>query len=217
MYSLSLCCVSKFEPFSSRFINLMSNWCKKTGTEFVLALDAPDEPNLISRLKYPFPIPTTVVHSKGYIESVLDSVIDKCSGDYVLRLDDDEFMSLEMQKWLEKRDFKSDLYTFQRANLWEDENHYIANTPLWPDIQTRLATKEKSYGRTEIHCLSPYGFGEALDYKILHYKYLIKDYRERKSIAERYEAVKPSAGLGSLYKQYYLPEDCFERIQTYEL
>lgn len=205
--SNTLCCVSKVEPYSYRFLKHMSDWCVSRGWQFLLAVDG--DSYSIERAfdftSYVFP-----VHSDGYIESVLDKVIDRCEGEYIFRLDDDESISNGLSDWFDYYDWnRHEIYTFPRYNLWLDEQHYIPG--LYPDNQIRFATKAKSYGRNKIHNLSPHGFGYSVtEAPILHHKFLIKDYDERKRIAEIYEKIQVGAGLGN-YLKYNLPEDYYSK------
>lgn len=201
----TLCCVSKLEQSSLPFLRKMSNWSKEHEWEFLLAVDGSD---IQMEQGYDFTPSVFQVKSQGYVESVLDHVMSKCSGDYIFRLDDDEFFSPELSEWLVKTDLKKhQVYSFPRRNLWLDENHFIPG--LYPDTQIRLTTKRKSLGRNVIHNLSPHGFGLTVDKPMYHYKFIVKDYKERKSIAETYERVKKGAGLGE-YLKYNLPEDYYK-------
>ena len=200
MTELTVCCVSRGDEKSLPFLRKMRDWCDRTNSEFLLAIDGADVPEFSSTC--------IKVRSLGYIESVLDSVIDHCSGDYIFRLDDDEFFSDKLSNWLEqnKSNFEDDVYSFSRFNLWKNEDYFIPG--LYPDTQIRLTTKEKAKGRNKIHNISPYGFGTTLHLPILHYKFLIRSYEERKEIAEKYESVSTGAGFGD-YLVYNLPEDYY--------
>lgn len=213
MPNLSLVCVSQLEPHSIRFLKQMSEWCKNRNFEFVLGVDGSD---IQVEKAYEFTSKVVPVKSDGYLESVLDDVKSKCSGDYIMRLDDDESMSIGLSSFLTKLDFPHGVYTFSRANLWGDEHHFITNGGLYPDIQTRLFRADLAGGRTQIHRLSPHGFGKVLPLRILHYKFLVKSYEERLEIAKRYETVEKGAGLGEVYKKFNLPEDCFVDLKVLE-
>ena len=53
---------------------------------------------------------------------------------------------------------------------------------------------------------------------ILHTKFLLKDYEERKAIAENYDSVRAEAGTGKVYLPFSLPEDSFqEPVNAYKL
>jgi hypothetical protein len=195
---LSILCVTRNELCVQRLLEKMKKDADFIGAEFVKVVDGVD------------------VHSNGSIESVLDEAIAMCKDGWILRLDDDEEMSADLKSWFHSSPVAiPDLFTFPRLNLWVDERHYILNENLYPDLQTRLAKKEQSGGRQVIHAGSPFGVGGIVDKPILHHKFLIRDYNERKAIAERYESIAPGAGMG-FYKVYSLPEDCIE-IRTGEL
>jgi len=187
---ISILCVTKNEPHAEPFLTAMENDAKVIGAEFVRVVDGVD------------------VHSNGCIESVLDQAVSMCHGDYVLRLDDDESLSGGLRRWLQvPSSLASGIYTFPRRNLWGNDTHYITNDLLCPDLQTRLTTKDKAGGRGMIHGGSPFGIGTIISLPILHHKYLVRSYEERKAIAETYESISPGAGFG-FYKIYSLPEDC---------
>ncbi|RPI95498.1 MAG: hypothetical protein EHM40_02790 [Chloroflexi bacterium] len=194
---LSILCVTKNEPRAKPFLADMCLVAEALGAEFVKVVDGTD------------------VHSGGYLESVLDEAVAMCHGDYVLRLDDDEMIGEDFVDWLSRGEFDSGIYTFPRWNLWGDEKHYIVNDMLYPDLQTRLTAKELAGGRQTIHSGSPFGIGMVMSFPILHYKYLVKSYAERKAIAQIYERIVPGAGFG-FYKIYSLPEDC-TAIRTEEI
>lgn len=210
---LSFLFVTKGQPYAERFIEVarnVANQCQNA--EVVIALDR-ERYTPIAR----FADFCGLVKSAGYLESVLDEAVEMCRGDYVLRLDDDEMPSAAMAQWLiDEKYLETQSWAFHRANLWGSEETYITNHPLWPDIQTRLAIKEKSGGRKEIHIGSPHP-GRNAPCMIEHHKFLIKNYAERKRIAEGYEKIKTGAGLSDTYKPFSLPEDCLAEINLAKL
>lgn len=158
------------------------------------------------------------VHSQGYIESVLDDALKVCAGEYVLRLDDDETCSPEMVEWLASGTWaQSDIWTFPRQHLWQDEQHYILNPPLWPDPQTRLMVREKAGARIGVHQACPFGAGHDTFAPIRHHKFLVRTKRERIALAEHYERITAGAGLSPTYKPFQLPEDCYAELDLAEL
>lgn len=209
MSDLSILCVTKCGAHSGPFLLHFAELANRLCTELVLALDnAEDTP--------PLAYNTTIypVCSDGYIESVLDDAVDACSGKYVLRLDDDERCSPQMIDWLERGCYReADHWAFPRMHLWLDEQHYITNPPLWPDLQTRLSTKEKSGGRTRIHVGSPHGTGKVADVAIEHHKFLVKDLDERERLVAHYESLQPGAG-SSHFQPFSVPERFADRIQV---
>lgn len=147
------------------------------------------------------------IPSRGYIESILDEAIAHTSPlrRYVFRVDDDESLPGSTVNWLASGAYRlRPHWKFNRAHLWTDEQHYIANLPLWPDPQTRLSTRELSLGRSTIHCGSPHGGGELAPVPIYHHKFLVKSLAQRQEIIARYNGIYP--GSGSNFLAFSLPE-----------
>lgn len=154
-----------------------------------------------------------VMYSAGYLESVYNAAVQKCGRDYVLRLDDDETISPALMAWLSEEKYLSgDLWTFPRCNLWGDRDHFITNSPLWPDIQTRLGKKGLMGGRYHIHEGSAHGTGQIAPCAILHHKFIVKSRPERERIAAKYDSVRPGAGTGQTYAPFGLPEACYNKL-----
>lgn len=131
----------------------------------------------------------------GCLEAVLDVAVSSCPGSYILRLDDDEKATPELEQWLAAREFLADdHWAFPRLNLWPGEDSYITSHGLYPDLQTRLSTKAKSGGRHRIHAGSPFGTGRVAPCAIEHHKFLRRSFDERERLLDRYEALQPGAG-----------------------
>ena len=192
--NLSILCITEGRDYGKPFIAEMAKVAENIGCEFVLIEDGSD------------------VHSAGHIESVLDEAISRCSGEYILRLDDDESLHPDAVGWLRAKGYRvADHWALQRQNLWPDAEHFIANKPLWPDLQTRLSVKAKSGHRSEVHAGSPYGTGRVAPYPILHHKFLVRSREEREALVQRYENI--AAGAGSQYVMFSLPERYEEVLQ----
>lgn len=114
---------------------------------------------------------------------------------------------------MEKKYIYSDLFAFPRCNVIEGDK-FILNKPLFPDLQTRLTKAEKAGGRKEIHAGSPFGTGTVIPCAIMHDKFIVRSYEERKSIAENYESVKTGCGLGEHYRAFSLWEDFYKEPKT---
>lgn len=182
----------------------------ENGWEFVLGADGRDAQNVAEN----FSTNVIPVTTGGYIETVLEDVMSRCSGDYILRLDDDEALSEALLEWILKENLTEKTYTFFRANLWRDTKHFIKK--IWPDSQTRLTRKDCSTWSKEIHSISPHGFGVEVPKAILHYKFLVKSYPERIEIARKYESIRDGAGFGE-YKKFSLPEEIDNSNDVYSL
>jgi hypothetical protein len=176
---LSILCVSDVKERAVPFIAEMGQLAERLGAEFVLAQDGKD------------------VHSKGYIESVLDEAIALTRGDYILRLDDDEKCSPAMIQWLEAKEYeRGDHFTFPRVHFWRDPNTVILEQYYFPDLQTRLSTRAKAGGRSQIHSGSPFGGGTVTRVCIEHWVYLVKSYEERCATGVRYNQIRAGADGG---------------------
>lgn len=203
MSTLSILCVTKAERHARPFLSAMGDLARQIGAEFVIAADGLEAVHALQDEEYGV---VRHVHSRGYIESVLDEAVGFCGGDYVLRLDDDERCSPAMVEWLRSGEWRAtDVWKFPRMNRWPDADTFIVAPPLWLDEQTRLAVKAKSGGRTHIHAGSPYGGGQQAPCALWHDKFIVKSYAERRAVVERYERLQ--AGAGRDFLAFSCPED----------
>lgn len=206
---LSILCITRLGSHAEPFLRDMQALADRLDAELVLGIDGyllPIDPELAPHAT------RLALKSCGYIESVLDEAISVCSGEYVLRLDDDERVSPEMVTWLKAQDyFDTDHWAFPRMHLWPDERRYITNPPLWPDLQTRLSVKDKSGGRRQIHAGSPFGTGRIAEVAIEHHKFLVRDRAEREALLAEYKALMPGADA---WAPFSVPEMFAEQLQT---
>ena len=201
---LSILCVTRVEPFTHSFLHDMSQLSERLHAEFVVGVDRP-----LTAFLPPFAKIVKVENTGPSLEGVLDKCLSYCSGDFVLRLDDDERCSSAMVKWLEEREYEmKNHWSFPRVHLWSDKETALINPPLWPDPQTRLSLRSFAGGRTSLHSGSPFGFGANAPVAIEHHKFLVRSYAERKAIVERYDAFHKGFGSG-VFLPYSLPEDAY--------
>jgi hypothetical protein len=213
MRLLSILTVTKAENYVPQFLIAMRNLAEKANAELVIAGDGTEAMNKLRAWGLGDEEILVSVASKGYIESVLDQAVNCCGGKYILRIDDDEFVSPEMASWIVDEKFtEADHWKFPRVHLWEKRNQFIANAPLWPDHQTRLSIRKKSGNRNFIHAGSPYGGGRLAPVILEHAKFLVKSWQERKAIADRYDSF--GVGLGSNgMLAFNLPEDAYKHME----
>lgn len=220
MHDLSILCVTKAERCVLPLLETLSLVSRLSGSQFVLVADGQEAFKTIAYNPMSGLDPDRLfrIDSKGYIESVLDSCIGLTTGKYIFRVDDDESLPLPVVEWLKSGGYReSDHWKFNRAHLiargnaetGDGETRVITNQPLWPDHQTRLSTREKSFGRNHIHCGSPHGGGDLAPYPIIHHKFVIKSREEREAILKRYDEIQPGAGGG--FWQFSVPERMEER------
>lgn len=204
---LSILTVTRCEPYTPRFLLHFRALADILSAEFVVAHDRCD-PIECGADKY---LP---VASSGAIEDVLVEAHAACSGDYVLRLDDDETLSaqaiMDVVEWA-RCESDTKVYAFPRANLWGDQWHAVSSGHLFPDFQARLMPRERET-RALIHeGILP---DAAMPGMILHHKFLLKSREEREKIAAGYELKRPGCGSGH-YLQFSVPERCFETVETF--
>lgn len=218
--ALSILVVTQAEPHTWSFLRAIDTRLAALNAELVVAVDCPIRGfmpgELLSgdwhRLNW------VQVQSRGYIESVLDQALMSCTGEYVLRLDDDEALTPTAWDFLAEEGYRAHPHwKFDRYNLWGDVRHYIPTPPLFPDHQTRLSKRELAGGRCVIHCGSPFGGGEVAPGGILHHRFLIRPYEQRAAIAAKYDGVSPGAGTSPGMLPFNLPEDVWATIELREV
>lgn len=207
--NLSILTVTRFEKHTPRFLKHFRALADIFRAEFVVGYDRCDRVECDADVYFP-------VQTRGTIEHVLAEAYAACSGEYVLRLDDDETLSAkaiyELDQWsMNESDEK--VYDFPRANLWGSESTAITSGNLFPDFQSRLMPKAKET-RTQLHQgLFSDGVIPGL---ILHHKFLVKTREEREEIAARYEQIGEGLGSGH-YLQFSVPEKCFEKLEVIDI
>lgn len=204
---LSILTVTRLEPYTAPFLRHFRAVADIVGAEFVVAHDRCPVVDCGADKYAP-------VESSGVIEDVLVEAHAACSGDYVLRLDDDETLSaqaiLDVVEW-SKVDEDTKVYAFPRANLWGDRWHAISSGSLFPDFQARLMPRHREQRRHVHEGILP---DAAMPGMILHWKFLLKSREERQAIAAGYESKKPGCGSGH-YLQFSVPEECFDTVETF--
>lgn len=170
---LSILCVTKNEPRARSFLDELRFVALQTNAEFVPVVDGVN------------------VRSGGFVEDVLDDAISFTTGDYVLRIDDDEKCSPAMVEWLRTRSYEiSDHWSFPRAHFWGNPRTVLLEKYYWPDIQTRLSVRAKAGGRGQLHALSPFGWGYLAPVAIEHWNFLVKSYGERVALGAAYHRLR---------------------------
>lgn len=216
--NLSILCVTKGEPNVLRVVHDLVKASQYLGCECVVVADGADALGRVKGLGaasdfiFSQCCKVGLVDSKGYIESVLDEALTLTTGNYILRIDDDERISSGMIEWLREESYlSSPHWKFARAHVWHN-NTYILDHPLWPDHQTRLSTRELSGNRNTIHCGSPHGGGKLAPVVIEHWKFLVRSREQRQEIVDRYERLQP--GAGNNFKVFSVPESVMSSINT---
>lgn len=213
--NLSILCVTDGGEHAEPFILSMSALALILDAEIVIGLDGERARNA----GFGEWVKNTIVlppHDVPLQEMVSDIAVGACSGDYVLRLDDDEKVSPALRKWLMKGQFTETTYSFPRVYMYPDKRHILSNEGIYPDLQTRLGRKDMMMGVNHIHAGNPNGAGQIMPFAIEHHKLIVKSYEQRKAIAERYEAIRPGAGTLPEYARYNLPEMFYSKFEVKE-
>jgi hypothetical protein len=211
--TISILCITNNQyEGTGDFIKKMAKFSKSIGAEFVLGLDRE------TAWKAPFRKLADIaldLKANTLQEDVMDEAINSCSGEWILRLDDDETVSPALGEWITNLGYLihgSPLYTFPRVYLYPDEKHYLNNPSIFPDQQTRLGLKSLMYGVNYIHAGNPNGAGTYAPFAIEHHKLLVRSYDERLAIAERYDSIREGAGSLPDYARYNLPEKFYPEL-----
>lgn len=184
---LSIVCVTQAADYAQPFLTEMFHLAGHLGAEVVLGLhgerahrqfQGSDSEHL-----------RTVSVEGRYLEEMLNPVLAHCTGDYILRLDDDERVPDLMRAWLRAGEYKAhDSWFFPRVHFWPDLQHAICTQPNFPDFQGRLTTREKSTRPTVLHAGQPYPAYRAPVY-FEHHAFLAKSKEERRAITAHYESI----------------------------
>ena len=222
--TLSILCVTDGKLHAFYFLNEMSLLAKRLECEFIVGDDQfkseEDRKNLkmngfilSGECKFVMLPP----HKVGLQECVLDEAVRACSGDYILRLDDDEKVSPALESWLMTKQYETgNLFAFPRVYMYPDTKHVLCNEGIFPDLQTRLGKKELMFGVNHIHAGNPNGTGVIINKAIEHHKLIIKTLDERREIKERYDAIRPGAGSDPHFAQFNTPEEVFSQLEVRE-
>jgi hypothetical protein len=149
-----------------------------------------------------------------FVERHLAWLHAQCSGKWALRLDDDEVVSPELLLALPKLVAAPDVlqYRIPRRWLYPDPDHWLAETPWSPDLQTRLVrTGALLRFPGALHTSAqPVMPSRVLEEPIYHLAHLLEDVATRRGRAIRYEVRRPglpAPGGGPSNSVYYVPED----------
>jgi hypothetical protein len=151
-----------------------------------------------------------IVEVQGnYLEEMLDPVIQACSGDYVLRLDDDERCSPGLVEWLRSDEMlKRDSWFFSRCHLWPDIQHVLSEQPYFPDFQARVSVKRQARRPARIHAPHVYpAYRAPASAYLEHHVFLTKTRADRQVITARYETIRTGKEFLPEQVTYAFPYD----------
>lgn len=193
---LSIICVTQAAPEVRPILGEIVNVAHLLGAELILGGDG------AQALTWADYNRVAAMPVKGaMVEEMIDPVIDATTGDYILRLDDDESCSPGLVNWLKNKEFtRRDSWFFSRYHLWPDENYALADQPYFPDFQVRLAVRRQSKRPVKIHAAHAYNAYRAPALAFLrHHVFLVKTREQRQTVTAHYETIR----TGKLFR----PED----------
>lgn len=148
----------------------------------------------------------------AFAERHLGWLAEQCSGEWILRVDDDEVPSrglVERLPWLTAQQVEQ--YWVPRRWLYPTPDSWLDELPWWPDHHNRLVRRNAGLRfsgvlHTGAEPVMPARF---LEWPLYHLECILKDHRSRAAKVARTEAMRPgltAPGGGPLNEVYYLPE-----------
>lgn len=197
--------MTRGEGHARRFLESMGGYASKIGCSFVIAFDRCEHKDYGQQRSV-----DVDCSRRGIVEDALVMAHEECGTDWIFRLDDDESIDDRAVSWLGRfmkypEDGKRS-FGMSRLNLFGSENRYIVEEGLYPDYQTRLLRSDIN-APSEIHESPPADY--TVDWPILHHKFLVKTYEQRRKTAEKYDSTRKGAGFGDWFLRFSLPEDAF--------
>jgi predicted O-methyltransferase YrrM len=153
----------------------------------------------------------------GTSERALAWLNDQCSGDWILRLDDDELPSARFVDALPRlmRDRNYTHYWLPRRwVIGEGRSRWIAEHPWWPDWQVRFFRNLPSLVSFPGQLHTDYDVQGAAGYfsegSLYHYALVERNEEERRQKIEQYERIAP----GNSKPWYYFPNESVIATRT---
>lgn len=147
------------------------------------------------------------------VERSLPWLHQRCSGNWIFRLDDDEVPSAALLGALDELTANRSLsHCFiPRRWLWQSPDTYLDAPPWAPDYQLRLVRNEPSlvwFPGVTHWPVQAQGAHRYLDAPIYHFDLLSNPLERRRAKADAYEAKEPGRRIAGLAfnTAYYLPE-----------
>jgi hypothetical protein len=197
---LSIVCVTQAAPKVRPFLEEIKQLAEDVNAELVFGAHGDAAAQFLRNQ-------TAYAVEGEFLEEMLNPVLELCTGDYVLRLDDDERCSESMFKWL-----KAGLYVersawfFPRFHFWPDEQHVITSQPYFPDFQARLTRKDMAQREAKIHAGLLFRSFRAPVY-MEHYNQIVKTYEERRALTAKYETIRTGVPMTAAEVNVVWPED----------
>jgi len=148
------------------------------------------------------------------IEPYVGWLHSHCSGEWILRVDDDELPSKELRQALPSLldEREPTHYFLPRRWMYPTPKTYITEGIWLRDVQLRLVRNLPGLwrfsGRLHLN-IEVEGAGRIVDAPLLHLSLLVADLEKRRAKVEAYERIRPGlrTGSGVPLNSVFLPED----------
>jgi hypothetical protein len=207
--SLSVCCVTADPPGRVAYV---LGLFRHVADEIVIAVDSSVDPELLTAFAgltdriYRFDFRPPVDRPRAWLAS-------RCRTEWILWIDGDEVPSPAIVQRLPELVSSHEVlqYWFPRRWLFPDADHWLEETPWWPDFQIRLVRNDPAvtcYGSTHdpIAWALPRGL---LEEPLYHLSPLVSTIAERRAKCRRYDAERPgmiSPAGGPFNETLQIPE-----------
>lgn len=204
---LSIACVTKVAPRTEPFLEDILLLAHELEAQLIFGTHGASAHFSLSKTN------ATLVPVEGtFLEEMLNPVLEACTGDYVLRLDDDERVPPAMIAWLKSQAYvEHPNWFFPRFHMWPDEQHVITTVPFFPDFQSRLTTWEQAKREPRLHSGSPFPAWRAPVY-FEHHNFLAKTKEERRALAAHYETIRTGEQFTPAMVPTVAPEDVIDQL-----
>lgn len=208
---LSLCAITAAGPSQARAF--LEQW-RPLVDEVVVAVDERAHPattNEYARLAdQVYVVPAAMWN----VERYLGWLHNRCSGEWILRVDDDELPSRELRQALPSLldEREPTHYFFPRRWVYPTPKTYITEGIWLRDVQLRLVRNLPGLwhfsGRLHLN-MEVEGANRIVDAPLLHLSLLVADLEKRRAKVEAYERIRPGlrAGSGVPLNSLFVPED----------
>lgn len=146
-----------------------------------------------------------LLETSGYIEPLLPRMASLCSGEFILRIDDDECLGGDWSRsrWEAQVYFNSITHFLMPRRWMVPGGRFLASEPWFPDFQLRLFRNHSARIIWPAALHEPMhvsGRGLFLcDRWIEHYDLVLNSRSDRERKARRYQGIRPEKHLSHMY------------------
>ena len=206
--ALSICCVT---ASPSRAAAVLAG-LREIADEIVVAVDVSDGEQDLTPLEA-VADRLFQIELDAFPEPAMAWVHAQCSGDWILRIDDDEVLGASLLEQLPELMRARDVVQYWLARRWlyPDAGRWLDQWPWFPDFQGRLVRNDAQLWFPGL-CHSSVALSlpaRYLDSGLYHLVHLLSDRQERERKVERYRGIDATLRVTTAdpyLSTYYLPE-----------